>query len=192
MKIIKRNGTEVIFNREKIVSAISRANQSAQETDRMADAQIQAITDEVEEKCRRMNRAASVEEIQELVETGIMEQGAYEVAKKYIRYRYTRSLVRRANTTDTSILSLIECNNEEAKQENANKNPVVNSVQRDYMAGEVSRDITRRLLLPQEIVEAHEAGIIHFHDADYYAQHMHNCDLVNPKVIFLPLNFRRI
>ena len=126
-----------------------------------------------------MNRAVAVEEIQELVETAIMEKGAFEVAKKYIRYRYTRTLVRQANTTDNKILSLIECNNEEVKQENANKNPTVNSVQRDYMAGEVSKDITKRLLLPQDVVEAHEQGIIHFHDTDYYAQHMHNCDLVN-------------
>ena len=180
MKIIKRNGAEENFDPMKIRNAVQGANGNVErESDRLSCEQIAEIALEIEQKCREMNRAVSVEEIQELVETAIMEKGAFEVAKKYIRYRYTRTLVRQANTTDNKILSLIECNNEEAKQENANKNPTVNSVQRDYMAGEVSKDITKRLLLPQEIVEAHEQGIIHFHDTDYYAQHMHNCDLVN-------------
>ena len=180
MKIIKRNGAEENFDPMKIRNAVLGANGNVErESDRLDPEQIAAIVLDVERKCREMNRAVAVEEIQELVETAIMEKGAFEVAKKYIRYRYTRTLVRQANTTDNKILSLIECNNEEVKQENANKNPTVNSVQRDYMAGEVSKDITKRLLLPQEIVEAHEQGIIHFHDTDYYAQHMHNCDLVN-------------
>ena len=180
MKIIKRNGAEENFDPMKIRNAVLGANGNVErESDRLNLEQIAEIALRVEKKCREMNRAVAVEEIQELVETEIMEQGAFEVAKKYIRYRYTRTLVRQANTTDNKILSLIECNNEEVKQENANKNPTVNSVQRDYMAGEVSKDITKRLLLPQEIVEAHEQGIIHFHDTDYYAQHMHNCDLVN-------------
>ncbi len=179
MKIIKRNGSEAVFDISKIISAISRANNTVQDASRMDQSQILEIAANIEEECVRMGRAPSVEEIQEMVETGIMQQGAYEVAKQYIRYRYTRTLVRRSNTTDNRILSLIECNNEEVKQENANKNPTVNSVQRDYMAGEVSKDISRRLLLPEEIVNAHNEGIIHFHDMDYYAQHMHNCDLVN-------------
>ena len=179
MKIIKRNGAEAVFDITKIIAAISKANNQASEPNRMTQQQIIAIADKVEAACLKMNRAPSVEEIQEMVETGLMESGAFEVAKLYIRYRYTRSLVRRSNTTDNRILSLIECNNEEVKQENANKNPTVNSVQRDYMAGEVSNDIARRLLLPEDIVKAHEEGIIHFHDMDYYAQHMHNCDLVN-------------
>ena len=179
MKVIKRNGSEVVFDISKILSAIERANATEPDEQRLTREQIFAIASEVEEQCVRMNRAPSVEEIQELVETGIMQQGAYEVAKQYIRYRFTRSLVRRSNTTDNRILSLIECNNEEVKQENANKNPTVNSVQRDYMAGEVSKDITSRLLLPRDVVEAHNEGIIHFHDMDYFAQHMHNCDLVN-------------
>ena len=179
MKIIKRNGAEAVFDISKIISAISKANNQAAEANRMTQRQIIDIARRVEADCMKMNRAPSVEEIQEMVETGIMESGAFEVAKLYIRYRYTRTLVRRANTTDNRILTLIECNNEEVKQENANKNPTVNSVQRDYMAGEVSRDITRRMLLPEDIVKAHEEGIIHFHDMDYYAQHMHNCDLVN-------------
>ena len=179
MKVIKRNGSEVVFDISKIITAITKANEAVDEEYRMTPMQIKRIAEAVELNCIRMNRAPSVEEIQDLVESQIMAHGAYEVSKKYITYRYTRTLVRRSNTTDDRILSLIECCNEEAKQENANKNPVVNSVQRDYMAGEVSRDITNRLLLPQEIVEAHEQGIIHFHDSDYFAQHMHNCDLVN-------------
>lgn len=179
MKIIKRNKAEVDFDVRKIVVAVSKANEAAAESERMTPVQIERIADSVQKNCERMGRALSVEEIQDLVEKQIMAHGAFEVAKKYITYRYTRSLVRRANTTDDKILSLIECNNEEVKQENANKDPSVNSVQRDYMAGEVSRDLTMRLLLPEDIVEAHRDGIIHFHDADYYAQHMHNCDLVN-------------
>ena len=179
MKIIKRNGSEVVFDNTKIISAIGRANKTVAESDQMTHEQIVAIAAAIEAECMHMNRAPSVEEIQELVETAIMGIGAFEVAKQYIRYRYTRTLVRRSNTTDNRILSLIECNNEEVKQENANKNPTVNSVQRDYMAGEVSKDITCRLLLPEEIVNAHNEGVIHFHDMDYYAQHMHNCDLVN-------------
>ena len=179
MKIIKRNGAEVPFDIQKIEVAITKANNSVAEADRMTPVQIGRIAESVELQCQKMNRAPTVEEIQDMVEHHIMAHGAFEVAKHYITYRYTRSLVRRANTTDDKILSLIECNNEEAKQENSNKNPVVNSTQRDYMAGEVSRDITNRLLLPQDIVEAHEEGIIHFHDTDYFAQHMHNCDLVN-------------
>ena len=179
MKVIKRNSSEVTFDISKIITAITKANEAVEEDARMTPMQIKRIAEAVELSCIRMNRAPEVEEIQDLVESQIMAHGAYEVAKKYITYRYTRALVRRSNTTDEKILSLIECCNEEAKQENANKNPTVNSVQRDYMAGEVSRDITTRLLLPEEIVRAHEEGIIHFHDADYYAQHMHNCDLVN-------------
>lgn len=179
MKIIKRNGSEAVFDIMKIISAVTRANNVVEEADRLTPMQIRRIAESVELSCQSMNRALSVEEIQDLVEHQIMAHGAYEVAKNYITYRYTRSLVRKSNTTDDKILTLIESNNEEVKQENANKNPTVNAVQRDYMAGEVSKDLTRRMLLPQEIVEAHEAGIIHFHDADYYAQHMHNCDLVN-------------
>ncbi len=179
MKIIKRNGAEENFNEEKILIAIKSANESVSEEDRMTDLQIKRITESVVIACDAFGRAPSVEEIQDLVEKMIMAHGAYEVAKNYITYRYKRSLVRKSNTTDNKILSLIECNNEEAKQENSNKNPVVNSTQRDYMAGEVSRDITNRILLPEEIVEAHNEGIIHFHDSDYFAQHMHNCDLVN-------------
>ena len=179
MKIIKRNGTEVVFDLEKIVSAITRANAAVDEQFRMTPTQISRIAQSVELSCQEMGRSPAVEEIQDLVEKAIMAHGAFEVAKQYITYRYTRSLIRKSNTTDDRILTLIESNNEEVKQENANKNPTVNAVQRDYMAGEVSKDITRRILLPKEIVEAHEAGIIHFHDADYYAQHMHNCDLVN-------------
>ncbi len=179
MKIIKRNKAEVDFDISKIINAVTKANAAAREAERMTPTQIMRIAESVTNQCERMNRALSVEEIQDLVEKQIMAHGAYEVAKLYITYRYTRSLVRRSNTTDDSILSLIECNNEELKQENSNKNPTVNSVQRDYMAGEVSKDITQRLLLPQDVVEAHNAGIIHFHDSDYFAQHMHNCDLVN-------------
>ncbi len=179
MKIIKRNGSEAVFDITKIIVAVSKANKEIDERQRLTNEQIRTIAANVEGACVAMGRAASVEEIQDLVEKQIMGQGAFDVAKEYICYRYTRSLARRANTTDNQILSLIECNNEEVKQENANKNPTVNSVQRDYMAGEVSKDITRRILLPREIVEAHEQGIIHFHDMDYFAQHMHNCDLVN-------------
>ncbi len=179
MKIIKRNGSEVAFDIDKIIIAISKANKTVGENERMTPMQIQRIAESVVLSCEKLGRSPSVEEVQDMVEKQIMAHGAFEVAKSYITYRYTRTLVRQSNTTDDKILSLIECNNEEAKQENANKNPVVNSTQRDYMAGEVSRDITNRLLLPQDIVEAHNEGIIHFHDADYYAQHMHNCDLVD-------------
>ncbi len=226
MKIIKRNGAEAVFDIEKIVMAVTKANRAADEAVRLTPLQIQRIAESVEISCQEMGRSCSVEEVQDLVEKSIMAHGAFEVAKEYITYRYIRSLARQSNTTDDRILSLIECNNEEVKQENANKNPTINAVQRDYMAGEVSKDITRRILddrilsliecnneevkqenanknptinavqrdymagevskditrrilLPQEIVAAHEAGIIHFHDSDYYAQHMHNCDLVN-------------
>ncbi len=179
MKIIKRNGSEAVFDIEKIENAVSKANCSVEESERMTPMQIKRIAQSVELACQEVNRSLGVEEIQDLVEKQIMAHGAFEVAKHYITYRYTRSLVRQSNTTDDKILSLIECNNEEAKQENSNKNPIVNSTQRDYMAGEVSRDITDRLLLPKDVVEAHQQGIIHFHDSDYFAQHMHNCDLVN-------------
>ncbi len=179
MKIIKRNGAEEVFDQEKIINAIRKANSTVESKYRMTEVQISRIADAVILSCEQLNRTPTVEEIQDFVEDQIMAHGAFEVAKHYITYRYTRSLIRRSNTTDDRILSLIECNNEEAKQENANKNPIVNSTQRDYIAGEVSRDLTERILLPQDIVEAHNAGIIHFHDSDYYAQHMHNCDLVN-------------
>ena len=179
MKIIKRSGAEVIFDITKIIAAISKANREVPENERLTPQQIHEAAAAVEQSCIAMNRAPSVEEIQDLVENQIMGLRAFSVARKYITYRYTRAMVRQSNTTDEQILTLIECNNEEVKQENSNKNPTVNSVQRDYMAGEVSKDITRRVLLPRDIVEAHEAGIIHFHDADYFAQHMHNCDLVN-------------
>ncbi|MBE6986525.1 MAG: anaerobic ribonucleoside-triphosphate reductase [Ruminococcaceae bacterium] len=179
MKIIKRNGSEVVFDIEKIINAVTKANNAVEESVRMTPLQIQRIAQSVTISCEEMGRSPSVEEIQDLVEKAIMAHGAFEVAKVYITYRYTRSLLRQSNTTDDRILSLIECNNEEVKQENANKNPTINAVQRDYMAGEVSKDITSRLLLPQDIVAAHDAGIIHFHDSDYFAQHMHNCDLVN-------------
>ncbi len=179
MLIIKRNGSEATFDITKIIAAVTKANEVVEENERMTPMQIRRIAESVELACQKNNRSMSVEEIQDLVEKQIMAHGAFEVAKRYITYRYIRSLVRKSNTTDDKILSLIECNNEEAKQENSNKNPTVNSVQRDYMAGEVSRDITNRILLPQDIVEAHNEGIIHFHDTDYYAQHMHNCDLVN-------------
>ena len=178
MKIIKRNGAEEVFDIKKIVSAVTKADSSS-EGRSLTDSQIEDIAEFVEFKCNKLNRAVSVEEIQDLVEDQIMATGAFELAKRYVRYRYKRSLVRKANTTDNRILSLIECNNEDVKQENSNKNPAVNSVQRDYMAGEVSRDLTQRMLLPEDIVEADKEGIIHFHDSDYYAQHMHNCDLVN-------------
>lgn len=178
MKIIKRNGSEVDFDLNKIVIAVSKAN-AACKKEELTQSQINEIAEYVEFKISKANRALSVEEIQDIVENQIMAQGAFDVARLYVKYRYNRSLIRKANTTDNQILSLIECNNEEVKQENSNKNPTVNSVQRDYMAGEVSKDITKRILLPQDIVDAHEEGIIHFHDADYFAQHMHNCDLVN-------------
>ena len=179
MRVIKRNGAEVEFDIVKIIAAVTKANNVVDEEARMTPVQIQRIAESVELSCQSLGRAPTVEEIQDFVEHQIMAHGAFEVAKRYITYRYNRSLVRKSNTTDDKILSLIECNNEEAKQENSNKNPVVNSTQRDYMAGEVSRDLTNRLLLPEDIVKAHEEGIIHFHDTDYYAQHMHNCDLVN-------------
>ena len=179
MKIIKRNGSEAVFDIQKIVTAITKANGAVEEKARMTAMQIERIAERVVLNCEQLGRSPSVEEVQDMVEHQIMAHGAFEVAKAYITYRYTRTLVRQSNTTDDKILSLIECNNEEAKQENANKNPVVNSTQRDYMAGEVSRDITNRILLPKEIVDAHNEGIIHFHDTDYYAQHMHNCDLVD-------------
>ena len=179
MKIIKRNGSEAVFDITKIISAITKANKVVPEAQRLTKQQIIEISDHVQEVCYARGHAMNVEEIQDIVEDAIMATGAYEVARKYITYRYVQSLKRTHNTTDDKILSLIECNNEEVKQENSNKNPTVNSAQRDYMAGEVSKDLTMRMLLPPEIVKAHEEGIIHFHDADYYAQHMHNCDLVN-------------
>ena len=179
MKIIKRSGTEVIFDKEKILAAVCKANESVVDSERMTEAQINAIGENVEKACNTMNRALTVEEIQDLVENLIMNQRAYTVARNYITYRYKRALVRKTNSTDDQILTLLACKNEEVKQENSNKNPTVSSVQRDYMAGEVSKDITKRFLLPQDIVEAHEQGIIHFHDSDYFAQHMHNCCLVN-------------
>ncbi len=178
MKIIKRNGSEEDFNLDKIINAVRKANNSS-EPRFLTDEQINDIADYVEYRCNKIKRAVSVEEIQDMVEDQLMAKGAFELARRYVRYRYNRSLIRKANTTDNRILSLIECNNEEVKQENSNKNPTVNSVQRDYMAGEVSRDLTRRMLLPPDIVEADKQGIIHFHDSDYFAQHMHNCDLVN-------------
>ena len=179
MKIIKRNGSEEIFTRDKIFSAVEKANNAIEESDRISVKEIDRITDKVTKKCLKLARAVSVEEIQDLVERELVALGSFELAKAYITYRYTRALVRKSNTTDDKIMSLIECNNEEVKQENSNKNPTVNSVQRDYMAGEISKDITRRILLSPDIVKAHEEGLIHFHDADYFAQHMHNCDLVN-------------
>ena len=179
MKIIKRNGTEVTFDAEKIANAVRKANNEVSEDNRLTEEQIDKITKKVTALANDLNRAVNVEEVQDFVENQIMNEKAFAVARKYITYRYTRALVRRANTTDAQILTLIECNNEEVKQENSNKNPTVNSVQRDYMAGEVSKDLTRRILLPPDIVAAHDEGLIHFHDADYFAQHMHNCDLVN-------------
>ena len=178
MKIIKRNGSEEQFDSTKITAAVAKANAACQQGAISAE-EIEDVADYVEYKCNKMNRAVSVEEIQDMVENQLMAKGAFELARRYVRYRYTRSLVRKANTTENKILTLLVCSNEEVKQENSNKNPTVNSVQRDYMAGEVSRDLTKRMLLPQDIVEAHEQGIIHFHDTDYFAQHMHNCDLVN-------------
>ena len=179
MKIIKRNGTEVAFDIEKILNAIRKANNEVSEGNRLKEKQIELIANKVTALANDLNRAVNVEEIQDFVENQIMDQKAFAVARKYITYRYSRALVRKSNTTDAQILTLIECNNEEVKQENSNKNPTVNSVQRDYMAGEVSKDLTRRILLPPDIVQAHDEGLIHFHDADYFAQHMHNCDLVN-------------
>ncbi len=178
MKIIKRNGSEATFDIEKIVAAVTKAS-NASEANHLTPEQIHDIADYVEYKCSKMNRAVSVEEIQDMVENQIMSTGAFDLARRYVRYRYQRTLVRKANTTDNRILSLLECNNEEVKQENSNKNPTVNSVQRDYMAGEVSKDLTQRILLPPDIVEADKQGLIHFHDSDYFAQRMHNCDLVN-------------
>ena len=179
MKLIKRNGSEVVFDSEKIYIAVEKANMAIDEKERISDREIRRVADKVTRRCEKMKRAVSVEEVQDLVERELMATGNFILAKTYITYRYTRELVRKSNTTDDKILSLIECNNEEVKQENANKNPAVNSVQRDYIAGEVSKDITRRILLSPDIVKAHEEGIIHFHDTDYFAQHMHNCDLVN-------------
>lgn len=179
MKIIKRSGSEVTFDISKIMAAVAKANKEVVHSERLSDEQIETISDNVESICQEMNRSLNVEEIQDLVENQIMNMRAFAVARKYITYRYKRALVRKSNSTDEQILSLLECNNEEVKQENSNKNPTVNSVQRDYMAGEVSRDLTTRMLLPHDIVEADREGIIHFHDSDYYAQHMHNCDLVN-------------
>ena len=179
MKIIKRSGSEVSFDIKKIEAAIRAANNSVIDYEKLSDEQIQEILDNVENACGNMKRSPSVEEIQDMVENQIMNQRAFTVARNYITYRYKRALVRKSNSTDEQILSLLECNNEEVKQENSNKNPTVNSVQRDYMAGEVSKDITKRFLLDEDIVEAHEKGLIHFHDADYFAQHMHNCCLVN-------------
>jgi ribonucleoside-triphosphate reductase len=179
MKLIKRNGSEVVFDNEKIYNAIIKANEAVEEEYRIKESAILKITKSVEKKCEKLHRAVSVEEVQDMVEDELMGEGAFVLAKAYITYRYKRALVRKSNTTDDKILSLIECNNEEVKQENANKNPTVNSVQRDYIAGEVSKDLTKRLLLPEDVVKAHEEGLIHFHDSDYFAQHMHNCDLVN-------------
>ena len=179
MKLIKRNGSEVIFDREKISAAIAKANEAVDEDERITKGKINKIASTVESRCDKLGRAVSVEEVQDMVENELMRSGAFILARAYITYRFKRALVRRTNTTDDQILSLIECNNEEVKQENSNKNPTVNSVQRDYMAGEISKDITKRILLPEDIVKAHEEGLIHFHDSDYFAQHMHNCDLVN-------------
>ena len=179
MKIIKRNGAEVIFDPNKIIVAVTKANESVVPSARLTPVQIKRIAEDVESAALNINRSLSVEEIQDMVEDQIMNLRAFDVARRYITYRYNRALVRKSNTTDEQIMTLIECNNEEVKQENSNKNPTVNSVQRDYMAGEVSKDITRRILLPADVVAAHDQGIIHFHDADYFAQHMHNCDLVN-------------
>ena len=179
MKIIKRSGSEVKFDAQKITAAITKANYEVPVKERLSKEQIMDMTNIVENICIDANRALSVEEIQDLVEEQIMDKRAFNVARKYITYRYDRALSRKSNSTDKQILSLLECNNEEVKQENSNKNPTVNSVQRDYMAGEVSKDITKRFLLPSEVMRAHEQGIIHFHDSDYFAQHMHNCCLVN-------------
>ena len=179
MKIIKRNGSEVPFDITKIITAVTKASDSVGGKSRLTREQINQIADDVTEQCQALNRAVSVEEIQDMVENKLMDMKAHDIARHYITYRYIQSLKRQTNTTDERILSLIECQNEEVKQENANKNPTVNSVQRDYMAGEISKDLTARLLLDPEIVKAHQEGLIHFHDSDYFAQHMHNCDLVN-------------
>ena len=179
MNIIKRSGEEKEFDRSKIAAAIRKANDTVEAADKLTDARIERIAEQIEEFAGAHDRALSVEEVQDIVETKIQEAGAHAVAKNYIKYRFIQELKRQKNTTDGEILSLINCTNEEAKQENANKNPTINSVQRDYMAGAVSKDVTKRLLLPQDIVKAHDEGIIHFHDMDYYAQRMHNCDLVN-------------
>lgn len=178
MKVIKRNGAEVDFTPQKIVAAITKANNAGLQKE-LGEAQIESIADNITRDCQKLNRAVSVEEIQDMVEKQLMIFGAYETARRYIKYRYERTLARHANTTDARILSLIDCVNEDAKQENANKNPVVNSTQRDYMAGEVSKDVSRRILLPPDVVKAHDEGIIHFHDMDYFAQKSHNCDLIN-------------
>ena len=179
MKIIKRSGAEAIFDANKIAQAVKKANDSVVEAERLSYHQIAHIVEKVEKQCLAVNRSLNVEEIQDLVENAIMREQAFSVARNYVRYRYERELARTHNTTDERIKSILECNNEEVKQENSNKNPTVNSVQRDYIAGEVNKDFTRRFLLPEDIVEAHDAGIIHFHDTDYYAQHMHNCCLIN-------------
>ena len=179
MKIIKRSGSEAVFDGNKIIAAVQKANASVIDYEKLTEQQIKEIAANVETACENMKRSPSVEEIQDMVENQLMNQRAFTVARNYITYRYKRALVRKSNSTDEQILSLLECNNEEVKQENSNKNPTVNSVQRDYMAGEVSKDITKRFLLPEDVVEAHEKGLIHFHDADYFAQHMHNCCLVN-------------
>ena len=179
INVIKRNGEEVSFDITKIVNAIAKANQEVDRIHQMNPYQIQAVADNIASEISRSSHAVNVEDIQDLVETGIMEMRGFEVAQKYVRYRYKRNLARKTNTTDDGILALINQSNEEVKQENSNKNPVINSTQRDYMAGEVSKDLTRRILLPQEVVEAHEQGIIHFHDSDYFAQREHNCDLIN-------------
>ena len=177
--VIKRNGEEVHFDLDKIVNAIKAANNEVDRLHQLNDYQIMAIADTISQQIHRMTHAVNVEDIQDMVETGIMEMRGYEVAQKYVRYRYKRELSRKSNTTDNGILALIDHMNEEVKQENSNKNPVINSTQRDYMAGEVSKDLTRRVLLPEDIVKAHEEGIIHFHDSDYFAQKEHNCDLLN-------------
>lgn len=179
MLIIKRNGSEAEFDVRKIVTAIKKANAEVMESERLSEDKIVEIANEIETICRGRSRALNVEEVQDLVEEKVMNAGATELARKYIKYRYTRELVRKSNTTDAQILSLIECQNEEAKQENANKNPVINSTQRDYIAGEVNKDLSRRILLPKDIVEAHDNGIIQFHDMDHFAAHSHNCDLIN-------------
>ena len=179
MKIIKRSGEEQEFDLSKIICAVSKANLTVKESLRLSDEQLVDIAENIERRCKKMRRALSVEEIQDLVEHQIMQMGAFDVAKNYITYRYQRALNRQNNTTDKQILSLIDCNNEEVKQENSNKNPTINSVQRDYMAGEVSKDLCKRFLVPEDVMKAHDEGILHFHDADYFAQRMHNCDLVN-------------
>lgn len=179
MKIIKRNGSEVDFDITKIQNAISKANAEVMEDKQLSEDDIVYISQQIEKQCKKMHRALHIEEIQDLVEEKIMQMGGSEVARRYIKYRYEHELIRKANTTDDSILALVECNNEEVKQENSNKNPTINSVQRDYVAGEVSKDLTRRILMPKDVIKAHDEGILHFHDADYFLQHMHNCDLVN-------------